>query len=265
MLETAMLKVFATDTLWRIINDTIQIFGGKAYFTDEPYERMMRDARINMIGEGANDVLRAFIALVGMRDVGLELQAVLQGFRNPLKNLGRLSGFVGRRVEGDVSLARGSRPQAELESDAAQLGKATARFASHVERLLRKHREAIVDREYQLGRIGDSAIELYVCACVLRWLDARLAVMATMGMLKCSSDLLAGRYYLAHRRAADRRQSGRPVGQRRRTGHRYGGRGAGRTVAMTRPQDGSLCRRGASGSQTVRRAIPTPVLANYSA
>ena len=47
MLETAMLKVFATETLWRIINDTIQIFGGKAYFTDEPYERMMRDARIN--------------------------------------------------------------------------------------------------------------------------------------------------------------------------------------------------------------------------
>src|SRR6185437_13694636 len=43
MVETAMLKVFATDVLWRIINDTIQIFGGKAYFADEPYERMMRD------------------------------------------------------------------------------------------------------------------------------------------------------------------------------------------------------------------------------
>ncbi len=71
MLETAMLKVFSTDVLWRIVNDTIQIFGGKAYFSDEPYERMMRDARINMIGEGANDVLRVFTALVGMRDVGL--------------------------------------------------------------------------------------------------------------------------------------------------------------------------------------------------
>src|SRR5204862_7157929 len=48
MLETAMLKVFATDTLWRMVNDTIQIFGGKAYFTDEPYEGMMREDRINM-------------------------------------------------------------------------------------------------------------------------------------------------------------------------------------------------------------------------
>ena len=93
MLETAMLKVFATDTLWRIINDTIQIFGGKAYFTDEPYERMMRDARINMIGEGANDVLRAFVALVGMRDVGLELQSVVAAFKRPLKHFGKTQRF----------------------------------------------------------------------------------------------------------------------------------------------------------------------------
>src|SRR5207248_11371046 len=98
MLETAMLKVFATDTLWRIINDTIQIFGGKAYFTDEPFERMMRDARINMIGEGANDVLRAFVALVGLRDVGLELKSVLDAAMHPLKNLGKLGGFAGRRL-----------------------------------------------------------------------------------------------------------------------------------------------------------------------
>ncbi len=47
MLETAMLKVFATETLWKIVNDTFQIYGGKAYFTDEPFERILRDARIN--------------------------------------------------------------------------------------------------------------------------------------------------------------------------------------------------------------------------
>src|SRR5207245_9377931 len=83
MLETAMLKVWSTDALWQIVNDTMQIFGGQAYFTDEPYERMMRDARINQIGEGANDVLRAFIALVGMRGVGEELKGVLDAIKNP--------------------------------------------------------------------------------------------------------------------------------------------------------------------------------------
>ncbi len=98
MIETAMLKVFATDVLWRIINDTIQIFGGKAYFADEPYERMMRDGRINMIGEGANDVLRVFSALVGMRDVGLELKGVLNALMNPLGNISKIGGFASRRI-----------------------------------------------------------------------------------------------------------------------------------------------------------------------
>ncbi len=65
MLETAILKVMATDILWTIVNDTIQIYGGKAYFTDEPYERIMRDARINMIGEGANDVLKLLSRSLG--------------------------------------------------------------------------------------------------------------------------------------------------------------------------------------------------------
>src|SRR5262249_2613935 len=93
MLETAMLKVFTTEALWQIVNDTLQIFGGQGYFTNEPYERMMRDARINMIGEGANDVLLAFIALVGMRGVGEHLQGVLKAFKNPFKELGTLWRF----------------------------------------------------------------------------------------------------------------------------------------------------------------------------
>src|SRR5207302_2577063 len=93
MLETAMLKVWSTDALWQIVNDTIQIYGGKAYFTDEPYERMMRDARINMIGEGANDVLRAFIAMVGMKPVGESLKSVLEASRHPLRGFATLWRF----------------------------------------------------------------------------------------------------------------------------------------------------------------------------
>jgi alkylation response protein AidB-like acyl-CoA dehydrogenase len=64
MLETAILKVFASESLWRILYDTMQLFGGRSFFTSEPFERLMRDARINMIGEGSNEVLRVFIAAV---------------------------------------------------------------------------------------------------------------------------------------------------------------------------------------------------------
>ncbi len=195
MLETAMLKVFSTDVLWRIVNDTIQIFGGKAYFTDEPYERMMRDARINMIGEGANDVLRAFIALVGMRDVGLELKGVLEAARHPWKNLGKLSSFAGRRIEALFAVPPVEVHEAQLDADAARLGKLVAHFGAQVERLLRTYQQEILDREYQQGRIADAAIELYVSACVLKRLDQRLADHERPAG-QTAQDLTTGRYYL---------------------------------------------------------------------
>jgi hypothetical protein len=202
MLETAMLKVHSTDVLWQIVNDTIQIFGGKAYFTDEPYERMMRDARINMIGEGANDVLRVFIGLVGMRDVGLELKGVLDALMNPFGNLGRLGSFASRRVESFFNPPEVRVRSAELQDDAAELSRLVGIFGGSVERLLRREREAVLDRQYQLARIADSATELYVSACVLNRLEFLLGAHGHHNGQHDSDDaqrrrdLGAGRYYL---------------------------------------------------------------------
>lgn len=201
MIETAMLKVFATDCLWRIVNDTIQIFGGKAYFTDEPYERLMRDARINMIGEGANDVLRVFIALGGMRDVGLELKGVLDALHNPLGNLAKLGGFASRRLGAMFAPPAIELRQAELAEDAAGVAKLISSLGSQVERLLAKYREAVLERQYQLARIADAATEIYVSCCVLARLD-RLAGDHKIDESQRRRGLLTGRYYL---RTAGRR------------------------------------------------------------
>jgi acyl-CoA dehydrogenase family member 9 len=201
MLETAMLKVFATETLWRIINDTIQINGGKAYFTDEPFERMMRDARINTIGEGANDVLRAFVALVAMRDVGLDLKGVLEAALRPWRHLGRLSSFAGRRIESMFSSPSVPVAHPELEPEGSRVGRLVALLGSNVERLLRTHQEAVVDRQYQLGRVADAATELYVSACVLRRLE-RLLTDRTGPAAERRKLIATGKYYLT---AAERR------------------------------------------------------------
>src|SRR5262245_2092969 len=171
---------------------------------------MMRDARINMIGEGANDVLRAFVALVGMRDVGLELQSVLAAFKQPIKHFSKISDFVGRRVESLFRPPEVHLTHAELEPDGHRLAKVVARFSSNVEKLLRTYREGIVEQEYQLGRIGEAAIELYVSACVLRRLDATIgqadhgAGTIHNGAANSKNDLIAGRYYVktAERRIA---------------------------------------------------------------
>jgi acyl-CoA dehydrogenase family member 9 len=170
MLETAILKVFTTEVLWEGVNETLQVFGGQGYFSNEPYERMMRDARINTIGEGANEVLKAFIAMVGMRDIGVGLKNTLDGFKKPSSFMSTLWGFsrdhLGRLVRTPVVPVVNPmlRPMAE------SLGRRVARFARTVEWVLVTHRETILDREYVQERIADAAIALVTGACTLsRW------------------------------------------------------------------------------------------------
>ena len=205
MLETAMLKVFSTETLGRILSDTFQLHGGLAYFTDQPFERMVRDARINTIGEGANDVLRAFTALVGMRDVGLELEAVLNAIYSPLGNFARLGRFAGRKLGSLLVSPTVPVRSSELETDAAQLGRLVGLLGGHVERLLVTYQKEIVDRQYQLGRVADAATEIYVSACVLNRLDQLIRRHAGNHHgddVQLRLDLQTGRYYL---RTAGRR------------------------------------------------------------
>ena len=76
-----------------------------------------------------------------------------------------------------------------------RLGKLVGTFGGQVEAVLRIYQESILDRQYQLARIADSANELYVSACVLRRLDHTVGLRtARRSAANWSSQ--TGRYYL---------------------------------------------------------------------
>ena len=61
--ESAMAKVFASDTAMKVTTDAVQILGGYGYMKEYPVEKMMRDAKITQIYEGTNQIQRNVIAL----------------------------------------------------------------------------------------------------------------------------------------------------------------------------------------------------------
>ena len=174
MVETAMLKVFTSDSLWDILYDTMQILGGRSFFCDEPYERVMRDARLNMIGEGSNEVMRAFIGVVGIRDVGMQLKDVADAAKNPLSGIGTLVGF-GKKSIGQIVKTPTVPVQSEIITEEARmLGTQIRQLGLAIPRLLAKYREDIVEKQLTLNRLAEAGMCFYTTAAVLSKLDTDL-------------------------------------------------------------------------------------------
>jgi len=171
MLETAMLKVFTTERLWECINEAFQIHGGSAYFVDLPLERMLRDARINQIGEGSNEVLTSFVALVGMRGPGMEFKEIYDTMLKPSREgIGRAWTAGMSRLGATVRVPDVPVASSELRSFADQLGRLIRRFNVAVNRSLIAYREPILDMQLVQERIAGAAMDLFASTCTLsRW------------------------------------------------------------------------------------------------
>ena len=178
MLETAMLKVFTTERLWECINDAFQIYGGSAYFVDLPLERMLRDARINQIGEGSNEVLTSFIALVGMRGPGMEFKEIYDTMLKPTRvgGIGKAWSAGMNRLGATVRIPDVPVRSVELRSFGNQLGRLIWRFNLAVNRSLIVYREPILDMQLVQERIAGAAMDLFASTAVLSRWDSEIQI-----------------------------------------------------------------------------------------
>src|SRR5688572_18617567 len=117
-LETACCKVFGSDMVNRAANEALQIAGGIGYSKEYPYEQYVRDARINPIFEGTNEVLRALVALMGLQEAGERLKALGNAFKDPLGSLGVIGSYLAGRAKRQVTKPKLVRVHAALKREA---------------------------------------------------------------------------------------------------------------------------------------------------
>jgi alkylation response protein AidB-like acyl-CoA dehydrogenase len=211
-IETACAKVFASEMLWRAADELVQVAGGRGFVKPYPYEQILRDSRINRIFEGANEVLRLFIALNGVQGPAERLQEVGAALRRPIRNLGLISGYAASRVRSvlgatstlDVALHK------RLEEHKGYFEKHVGELQNAAQRALLQHRGDIIDRQLVLERLAAMAIEMFATACVLSRTQAHIdrhgdkasePVLALCDMFCVDS----GRRFRAARSALDQR------------------------------------------------------------
>ncbi len=165
--ESAICKVFGSETLWRVANETLQIAAGTGYMCDYPYERCLRDARINLIFEGTNEILRCFIALSGMQGPGEALTEVSKAMREPIKGFGLLSDFAFRKAKSALGRERITRAHPILSRESVILEELTHDLVRNVDKVLRRHGRNIAEMQFTQKRVADMAIDLFAIASVI--------------------------------------------------------------------------------------------------
>jgi hypothetical protein len=177
-LEAAMAKMFCSEALWRTADAGMQIRGGRGYETADslkargekpmPMERLLRDARINMIVEGTSEIMRLFIAREAL-DPHMKVAGVSPTSQR-IDLLGAAKFYAGwyprlwlpefgRTEEDDVPRL--------LRRHLRFVGRATRRLARDLFHMLVLHRQGLQKKQLVLGRLVDCGAELFAMTAVI--------------------------------------------------------------------------------------------------
>ncbi|MFW6067755.1 MAG: acyl-CoA dehydrogenase family protein [Myxococcota bacterium] len=165
-LESAACKIYGSETHFRLAHAALQIAGGSGYMCESPFQRLLRDARINSIFNGTNEVLRVFVALAGLQEV--ETWSASEGpFSTPVKQVEALRARAVQRVLAAVGRGRPPGVHSLLKGEWALLEENVARLASAAEHASRRYGRRVADRQLVLERLADASIDIYGLAAVI--------------------------------------------------------------------------------------------------
>jgi hypothetical protein len=177
--EAAISKVFASEAMQRAAYEALQIAAGAGFMRDLPYEQFARDARILPIFEGTNEILRLYVALSCLKDVGEKLtelrSAAASIFNHPIKGFGLMSDYAERRFAQATGVGRDRVRHplpAQLRPLADDYEKYATQLASAADEALRRLGKRVADDQALQKRIADILIDLFVGLCVISRADA---------------------------------------------------------------------------------------------
>lgn len=154
-IECSILKVWGSEFIGYVADETVQIYGGYGFVEEYPAERAYRDARINRIFEGTNEINRLVIAgFLLKRAVSgqLPLMAAIKKLMDEV-----ISGTKDELEEGSLAEER------RLAAAAKKIGLFAAGVATQ------RYMQSIQDQQEILGAIADMVIETYAIeSAVLR-------------------------------------------------------------------------------------------------
>jgi alkylation response protein AidB-like acyl-CoA dehydrogenase len=154
--ECSILKVWGSEMIDYVVDETVQIYAGYGFVEEYPAERAYRDARINRIFEGTNEINRLIIT-------GFLLKRAMSGQLPLMPAIKKLMDEVlsgpslGEEIEGPLAEER------KLVAQAKKLGLFVSGAATQ------KYMQTIQDQQEVMGAIADMTIEIYAMeSAVLR-------------------------------------------------------------------------------------------------
>jgi alkylation response protein AidB-like acyl-CoA dehydrogenase len=179
--ECSIIKVWASEMVGYVVDETLQIYGGYGFVEEYPAERAYRDARINRIFEGTNEINRLIIT-------GFLLKRAMSGQLPLMAAIKKLMDEVLSGPSMSEDLEGALAEERKLVGQAKKLGLFTAGAATQ------KYMQAIQDQKEIMGAIADMTIETYAMeSAVLR----AQKIVETKGEAAAALPIAMTRVYLS--------------------------------------------------------------------